>query len=186
VNIKKVFPQNLGNSISNFPEGGNMLAEEWVPVEDFDRYEVSNAGRVRNAHTFRIMTGTPNTQGIPNVILTQGTRHYRRAIAPLVARTFLPEHEERHYNTPINLDGNRFNNHVRNLMWRPLWFARLYHAQFKEPWCRDGPIKIVETGEYFDYTSEMLIKYGLLERNILQAARSGEPVLNLGKHVKLC
>lgn len=162
-----------------------MLPEEWTPIKEFPNYEVSTAGRVQNAHTMRIMTGTPNQGGIPNVILTKENRHYRRAIAPLVAHTYLPPHEHYAYDTPINLDGNRFNNRVRNLAWRPLWFARKYHAQFKEPWRYTGPVQIVETGEYFDYMQEMIIKYGLIETQVLNSARNGYSLLILNKHVEL-
>lgn len=162
-----------------------MPAEEWVPLREFPNYEVSDGGRIQNANTFRIMTPTPNQKGIPNVILAKENRYYRRAVAPLVAHTFLPPHQHYAYDTPINLDGNRFNNRVRNLAWRPLWFARRYHAQFKEPWRRNGPIMIVETGEYFEYTEELIIKYGLLETQVLNAARNHDAVLILNKHLEL-
>jgi hypothetical protein len=70
----------------------------------------------------------------------------------------------------INLDGDRENNHIANLMWRPLQFARRYHRQFQSPHRGlDCPIIDVKSRERFDCSWNAAVKYGLIDRDIMLA-----------------
>ena len=53
------------------------------------------------------------------------------------------------FDTPINLDGDRHNNRVENLTWRPRWFAIKYNQQFRHPYENPIPARIMDlkTGE---------------------------------------
>lgn len=134
-------------------------------------YSVSTHGRIRNNKSERIMVLTVNQHGIVNV----GLVHHRgpqvkRSVALLVARAFLAEPEQSAFDTPIHLDGDRLNNHVRNLMWRPRWFAVRYHQQFTNN--ERGfatPVVEVSSGRVFRDSWEAATTYGLIDREIALA-----------------
>lgn len=141
---------------------------DWKPIEEFPGYSVSDTGMVRNDSTDRIMALSPNQHGIMQVGLMRNLVQYKRGVALLVAKAFLEPHSV--FNTPINLDGDRANNHIYNLAWRPRWFAIMYHRQFfndKRGFAE--PIVETRTGELFESSWEAAIKYGLLDREILIA-----------------
>lgn len=146
--------------------------EIWRTIRSFPGYSVSDYGRVRNDETERVMALLKNQQGIVNVGMTMNHVQYKRSVALLVATAFLPKQPQQRdaFDTPINLDGDRSNNHVINLMWRPRWFAVKYFRQFHS-YQRgfDVPIEEVNTGERFETSWEAAIKYGLLDREILLA-----------------
>jgi hypothetical protein len=146
--------------------------EEWREVRFFPGYSVSNRGRVRNDDTGRYMTLLINQRGIANVGLTKNKVQYKRSVSLLVATAFLPKmYSSESFDTPINLDGDRTNNKIENLMWRPRWFAVNYHQQFNE---EDSvgfstPIVEIKTGEEFENSWEAATKYGLIDREIMVA-----------------
>ena len=86
-----------------------------------ERYEVTSDGRVFShtgwrGHEMRELAQTLNASGYLSVRVTVKGRRVRKTVHGLVARTHLgpqpaPGYEVRH------LDGNKFNNHVRNLAW---------------------------------------------------------------------
>jgi len=143
---------------------------EWFVIEEFPGYSVSYFGSVRNDDTGRSMALTKNQHGIVQVGLMRNGVQYKRGVALLVAKAFLPPPISSVFNTPINLDGDRSNNHIENLMWRPRWFAIFYHRQFYNG--KRGfrePVIDVKTNEWFPNSWEAAIKYGLLDREIMIA-----------------
>ena len=143
---------------------------ELKPIEYFPGYSVSPSGVVRNDDTGRGMALTKNQHGIVQVGLMQNGTQYKRGVALLVAKAFLSPPISSAFNTPINLDGDRSNNHIENLMWRPRWFAIFYHRQFYND--KRGfrePVIDVKTKEWFPNSWEAAIKYGLLDREIMIA-----------------
>lgn len=143
---------------------------EWQDIEDFPNYSVNKDGEVRNNKNGRILAITENHFGMPQVGLSRRGVQYKRGVALLVAKTFLEPPVPPAFNTPINLDGDRFNNRVENLMWRPRWFAVLYHKQFHND--KRGfrePVMELNSGERFPTSWEAAIKYGLLDREIMIA-----------------
>jgi hypothetical protein len=155
--------------------------EHWQDLEDFPGYAVSSYGRVQNTLNGHIKIPTRNQMGIPSVNLIKDRVQYRRSVARLVARAFLPAPSRETFDTPINLDGDRTNNHVDNLMWRPRWFAVKYHAQLRDPelspaFGYSGAVEVVDTGERFVSARDCATKYGLLEREIVLSAMNNVPV----------
>src|SRR3954463_11128186 len=123
---------------------------EFKPIDGFPGYSISSYGRVRNDETDRILALTRNQHGVVQVGLMRDGLQYKRGVALLVARAFLDPPAIETFDTPINLDGDRCNNHIDNLMWRPRWFAVKFHQQF------DGhipkinePIQEIHTGLRF-------------------------------------
>lgn len=145
--------------------------EVWRRILEFPGYSVGDEGHVRNDETGRFMALLVNQHGVVSVGLTSNRIQHKRSLALLVAEAFiprLPQHEA--FDTPINLNGDRLDNRVVNLMWRPRWFAVKYFQQFKDP-ARGFvvPIEEVTTGERFANSWEASTKYGLLDREIMIA-----------------
>lgn len=144
--------------------------EEWTQINEFPGYSISSHGRVRNEDTGRLLALLRNQQGIVHVGLMRGLTQFKRSVVVLVANYFLPPSKLEAFDTPIQLDGDRSNANVQNLMWRPRWFAIRYHRQFHRP--NLGivvPIRETRTGEEFDNSWEAAIKYGLIDKEILDA-----------------
>jgi len=146
------------------------MIEEWRPIQGFPGYSVSDGGHVRNDESGQTMSMLVNQGGIVNVGLTKNRVQYKRSVALLVAHAFIKTARSFEFNTPINLDGDRFNNVVANLLWRPRWFAVQYVQQFKrEPPGFDVPIVDVVTGEQFKTSWDAAVQYGLLDVDIVLA-----------------
>lgn len=140
-----------------------------VPVAGFPSYSVNTLGEVRHNKTGRIKATSPNTQGIHSVIMTLDKENFRRSVAVMVAETFIEKPVTREQLSPINLDGDRSNNAVENLAWRPRWFAVEYHKQFHPGYhpCLTRPIRDVDSG--YEYSDSMVAAtmHGLLDKDIL-------------------
>lgn len=142
----------------------------WEQIPEFPKYSVSPEGRVRNERTKKELVLTVNQFGVAQVGLFKNNRQYKRGVALLVANAFLDPPAMEAFNTPINLDGDRTNNSVENLMWRPRWFAIKYHQQFtngKRGFTK--PIVEIHSNEKFPTSWEAATKYGLLDREIMIA-----------------
>jgi NUMOD4 motif len=145
--------------------------EDWRAIRSFPRYSVSTLGRVRNEKTDRLVTMSVNQRGFVIVGLMRDKVQYKRSVTGLVARAFLPPPPNDSFDTPINLNGERTNNYVENLTWRPRWFARKYYWQFlpNAPRGFMVPVEERKTGEIFNTSWEAAITYGLLDREIFIA-----------------
>lgn len=144
-----------------------MPTEEWEIIEDFPEYEVSTEGRVLTRKTGHIKTATKNQFGVPSVLLVRGGQHFRRSVPLLVAEQFLPKTNPK-WDTPINLNGDRFDCRVSNLTWRPRWFAVKYNVQFDEsyiPAC-NTPIMDQATERVYDSTWHAAVSNGLLDTDV--------------------
>lgn len=150
--------------------------EEWVNLGNigFPNYAISNLGNVRNEKTGRMLSQSVTQSGSAKVGLMSshlGMAQQTVAVTPLVAYAFLPDPPNHRFNTPINVDGDRSNNCVDNLMWRPRWFAVKYHMQFHND-IRGFSVPIIEihTEEKFETSWDAAVKYGLLDIEIAVAA----------------
>lgn len=157
-----------------------MDDEEWVKIayEGFDRYSVSNYGQVRNHVTGRMMSQSANQYGVVRVGLMNTLTGVQETvtIAKLVADHFVQGTSEP-FNTPINLDGDRYNNMADNLEWRPRWFAVKYFAQFEDPQpLYQGQIQDDESRYIYDNSRDAAVRHGLLEYDILQSVLNGTRV----------
>lgn len=145
--------------------------EVWFDIPAFPPYSVSTYGRVRNDKTDRVLALMVNREGIVHVGLRRDNKQHKRSVTVLVAKAFVSRPANEHFDTPINLDGDRTNNHINNLTWRPRWFAVDYFRQFL-PGAPRGfmcPVEDEKTGEQFETSFDAAIKYGLLDREILIA-----------------
>jgi len=146
------------------------MTENWKSIDDFPEYSVSNFGDVRSNKSGRIMSSSPNQFNVVQVGLMRDGIQYHRSVPLLVAKAFLPIRPGP-FDTPINLDGDRLNNHVDNLMWRPRWFAIKYNRQFRYPYLNriDSPIVDMKTNKVSESSIACAVEYGLLEEEIVLA-----------------
>jgi len=152
--------------------------EEWKPVFEFMDYEISSEGRVRRIGTDKYNAICVNQHGIRYLGMTKGKRQHRKGLALLVASHFLPMPESEAFDTPIHRNGDRSDCRADNLMWRPRWFAREYHAQFEAGSPRGFvvPVECVDTGEQFANSMEAAMTYGLMDRGIMVATLNNTSV----------
>lgn len=144
------------------------MPERWKTINRFPEYSVSDHGRIRNDTTGRILALSENQYGLVHVGMFQDGVQYHRSVPLLVAKAFLPQ-SPGPFDTPINLDGDRHNNRLENLMWRPRWFAIKYNQQFKYPFEDpiEEPIVDLKTGEVSENSFECAMRYGLLEQDLV-------------------
>jgi NUMOD4 motif len=144
------------------------MKEEWRQIPGFSDYSVSTSGSVRSNKYVRRMRVNQNQSGLVYVGLWRDGLQYHRSVPLLVAKAFLPNPNPI-FDTPINLDGDRFNNHVENLVWRPRWFAIKYNQQFVHPYLYPIhlPIRNIKTGEISENSFECAKRYGLLESDVV-------------------
>lgn len=145
----------------------------WRSIQGFPNYSVADLGRIRNDHTGYILSPHTAHNGMPYVSLRKprDLTTYQRSLALVVARAFIPQPSEV-FDTPINLDGDRWYCAVENLMWRPRWFAVRYNKQFTQTLDLRpirGPVREVDTGEEFLNTFVAAQRFGLLEWDLVQA-----------------
>jgi hypothetical protein len=145
--------------------------EQWCVISPFPMYSVSTYGRIRNDKTDRVLALMVNHEGVVHVGLRRNNTQYKRSVTVLVAKAFVPRPANENFDTPINLDGDRTNNHISNILWRPRWFAVDYFRQFL-PGAPRGfmcPVEDMKTKERFETSFDAAVKYGLLDREILLA-----------------
>jgi hypothetical protein len=154
------------------------MNDTWVPVQGFPGYSVNPLGQVRKDSSGRVLHTRLNQYGVPYVGLMRAGRQCIRSLPRLVANTFIPSKNEI-FDTPINLDGNRTNCSVSNLVWRPLWYAKRYVNQFEDRYRHplDVPIRSVDTREVFPNSLAAACHYGLLEREVVLSVLHRTPAL---------
>ena len=147
-----------------------MDKERWKIIPEFPNYSVSTFGRIRAEKSERILKLKENNSGLVFVGLFRGGIQYQRSVPRLVARAF-PRQENPLFDTPINLDGNRSQNGLHNLSWRPRWFALKYHKQFEIDFPQRiyDPIENVNTGEISENSLECAKRYGVLESDVFRS-----------------
>lgn len=162
--------QALVSSSSKKVIGGAAMQETWQEIPEFPSYLVSDTGFVRNEETDRVMTQHVNQRGIVYVSLNRSGYQYKRSVAVLVATAFVVMAKSLEFDTPINLDGDRRNNHASNLLWRPRYYATKYFQQFRtDHQSIDQPVQEVKSEEVFGTSWEAALTFGLLDLEIVKS-----------------
>ena len=89
--------------------------ESWKIVDDFENYEVSSFGSVRNISTGKYLNGSPNKDDYLQVGLTKNGNVTKKLIHRLVAEAFIenPDGLEQ----VDHIDRDKSNNNIFNLRW---------------------------------------------------------------------
>ena len=99
--------------------------EMWCKIEGYDRYSVSDMGRVRNDETMTMLQPFPNPHGYMRLFLYRDRTSKGHVVHRLVAEHFIPNPENK---PEVNhKDLNKAHNHVGNLEWATS-FENMHHA----------------------------------------------------------
>lgn len=92
-----------------------MEIEVWKPISNFNKYEVSNFGNIRNSHTKKILV--PCEKGGYLCVSLIGDNKERKSLKMhrIIAQTFIDNTENKE--TVNHKDHNKLNNNVKNLEW---------------------------------------------------------------------
>jgi NUMOD4 motif len=152
------------------------MREYWKDIEGFPDYSVSDLGRIRTNRSGRILVTYETQSGLVQVGMMKHEdfhgnkrgKQFHRSVPLLVAKAFIVQ-PPGPFDTPINLDGNRHNNRVDNLAWRPRWFAVRYNKQFRRPYPNSifYPLQDKKSGEICSNSFECAKCYGLLEEDVV-------------------
>ena len=89
--------------------------EEWKIIHDYENYEVSNFGNVRNKKTKKILVPWTTKNGYLQIALCKNCKKLNHYIHRLVAQHFIINEEEK--KEIDHKDRNKQNNHFNNLIW---------------------------------------------------------------------
>lgn len=143
--------------------------DDWTSIDEFEGYEVSRFGQVRNSETGRVLTILRNGHGTCYVGMMKGGQQLRRSIAPLVANAFIPK-DRQDFNGLIHVDGYQHNNRADNLMWRPHWFVVTYLKQIaRGSMGSDQPVIELKTRELYPNTWDAALAFGLIEKDLISS-----------------
>jgi len=153
------------------------IEEVWVEIKGSEGYSISNLGEVKNNSTGGLIKPQISPQGVMYVPLYVNGEKVTRAVKPLVAKNFVPG-QTKIFDTAINLDGDKRNNRMDNLAWRPRWFAVKYSRQFltEFEYADRGPLQEKKSEEIFDNIYQAGVINGILFRDVFTSCRVGTPV----------
>ena len=89
--------------------------EEFLPIDGFDNYLVSNFGNVKNSKTNRILKLQNHRQGYKEIRLYKNGKFKMFKVHRLVGKAFLENPDSK--KVIDHIDENKANNNVRNLRW---------------------------------------------------------------------
>lgn len=153
------------------------IEEVWIDIKDAEGYSISSFGEVMNKQTNRLIKPQLTPNGILYVPLYVNGEKVTRSVKVMVAKAFV-EGRTKIFDTAINKDGNKLNNRVDNLEWRPRWFAVKYSRQFLKDYDQSdkGPIHETKSGVIFETIYEAGVINGVLFRDVFVSCRTGSPV----------
>jgi len=91
------------------------MTEEYKPIQDFENYEVSNLGNVKNKKTGRILKPNVGNDGYNKLSLMKDKKRCGKKLHRLIAEAFIPNPENKQF--VDHIDNNRLNNNINNLRW---------------------------------------------------------------------
>jgi len=147
------------------------MHEQWKELEEFPGYAVSNTGYVKSLMWDKLLRISQNQSGTACVGMMKDGVQQHRSVALLVIGAWGYSHVNENFDTPINLDGNRMNNSISNLMWRPRWYAVKYNRQFTRRYAYPivTPVIDIDTMEISNDSLDAAMRYGLLEKEVVMS-----------------
>lgn len=107
-----------------------MMQMIWKTIEDYPDYEVSDAGKVRNKNTHKVLKYRRSAQGYDRVRLYKDKIGKNMLVHRLVATAFIPNEER--FPVVNHKDEDVTNNNVSNLEWCSTGYNNTYgSAQIK-------------------------------------------------------
>ena len=158
------------------------MVENWVSIDGFPKYKVSDQGRVLNVDSGRIMRESRTRTGIVKIGLFHDGAQHTRSVCTLVATAFVDGRSEL-FDTPTHLDCNHENNTANNLVWRPRWFAWKYRRQFTESSVHHdrGPVIDEQSKTRYSTMFQAALDNGLLVEDIWKSILLKKPTFPTGQ-----
>lgn len=152
------------------------MLEQWKAVCGFDRYEVSNFGKVRNITSGKVLRPCKGNNGYNSVVLSSDQQSAKRkSVHRIVAEAFLPNLA----NLPqVNhKDGNKTNNCVENLE----WCTRSENQQHRRNILKKGlrPVVCIETQQHYESVKLAAKQNKSHIPNIVRACQNGSTASGL-------
>jgi hypothetical protein len=122
------------------------MKEDWVEIEGYPNYAVSNYGRVLNIQRDTFLKGRPNDEGYLRVSLSIDGRVQDQYVHRLVAAAFFTGYDSREQ--VFHYDGDKENNTVDNIRMKKrsragdIWLNRTRKQTGKR-------VEVVETGDVY-------------------------------------
>ena len=89
--------------------------ETFVKIEGFEKYEVSNLGKVRNIKSGRVLKTSLNNNGYLRLFLCKNNKRKHLYLHRIIATAFIDNPDEK---PCVNhIDENKLNNDLSNLEW---------------------------------------------------------------------
>ena len=97
----------------------NASSEEWREIEGYDKYLISNLGRVKSLKhdEGKILKAFPNNHGYLRVSLSKNGKSRHFLVSRLVASAFCENPDPSTRIVVDHIDGNTLNNNASNLQW---------------------------------------------------------------------
>lgn len=93
------------------------MKEEWKPIQNYEKYLISNFGNVFSLVSNKNLKPDINHLGYKRVVIRNDKNDYRVSIHRLVAHYFLPQSKDITKLIVNHLDNNPGNNYYLNLEW---------------------------------------------------------------------
>lgn len=156
------------------------MKERWTVIDGYEKYEVSNFGRVRNEKKAILKPVKSNGYLAVNLYNDLGIRQVK--VHRLVGMAYLPRNQSQ---TQINhIDGNKHNNKLSNLEWCTASENSMHaHRILKIKHYGGTPkkkVRNVETGEVFESIADAGKSVGTSYQNIRQGIANNS--LRMGYH----
>lgn len=145
--------------------------EEWVPIEDFPNYMISDHGRVKHVARDEVRKLTTNSRGFVVIAISRAPdpTKYLRQVNKLVAEAFLPPPKYHDDTSVWHIDGDLQNCHVRNLMWERRDRVLEWNAMHRDkgPRYKTPPVKNNRTGMIYRNAYECAMDEKVLESYVV-------------------
>lgn len=141
--------------------------EHWKIIEDFNRYSVSDAGRIKNNHTQHILIGGDDKDGYQIVTLSNGKKQFSKRVCRLVAMAFIPNPND---SPQVNhKNENKHDDRIENLEWCTPIYNNNYGSRTQKTRKR---VKCIELDKIFDGIRVAERELNISHQSIGHACRS--------------
>jgi hypothetical protein len=125
-----------------------MEKEIWKKIEGFDKYELSNMGRVKNIELNNIFTGSFRNNNQKVVLIDNNGKQKEKSIAYLIAEKFIDN--PNNYKFIDHIDSDKTNNKYNNLK----WVKQLVFCNKKFVGANDEEWKIIQQNNNFEVSNK--------------------------------
>lgn len=153
------------------------MIEKWKNIENFDNYQVSNLGNVRNLNfnktgKVKLLKQKTDKDGYSEIILCKNSKYKTFKVHRLVAINFVDNNDDKPQVNHIN--GNKSDNNVNNLEWvTASENLKHKHRHLKHKAVNSKKVICVDTGKIFNSGASAARSLGLTVTCVRDSIRRG-------------